>query len=234
MTTDNGWALVTGSAGELGATIGRTLKARGFRVAGLDLSASPADAVDRDFHGDLADLDALPGLLDGIHGAIGAPALLVNNAAYYQNTPFFELTAAQIQKTLTVNVSALMLLCQQVARWMIDAGKGGVIVNMASVAGRNGSSQADYGASKAGVINLTATLGRVLAPHGIRINAVAPALIATGMGTRLGPGVRERFLEMTPLKRAAQPQEIAEVVAFLASNAASYVNGTTIDVHGGL
>ena len=127
-----------------------------------------------------------------------------------------------------------MLLCQQVARWMIDGGQGGTIVNMASVAGRNGSSQADYGASKAGVINLTATLGRVLAPHGIRVNAVAPALIASGMGTRLGPGVRERFLDMTPLKRAAEPREVAAVVAFLASDAASYVNGTTIDVHGGL
>lgn len=232
--TDNSWALVTGSAGELGATIGRTLKSQGYRVAGLDLVASPGDAVDRDFLGDLADLEALPGLLDSIHGAIGAPGLLVNNAAYYQHTPFFELTAAQIQKTLTVNVSALMLLCQQVARWMIDGGQGGTIVNMASVAGRNGSSQADYGASKAGVINLTATLGRVLAPHGIRVNAVAPALIASGMGTRLGPGVRERFLDMTPLKRAAEPREVAAVVAFLASDAASYVNGTTIDVHGGL
>jgi 3-oxoacyl-[acyl-carrier protein] reductase len=234
MAASKGAALVTGSAGELGTAIIKSLKGQGYEVAGLDLRESPELEADRNYRCDLADIDQVAGVLQKIETDMGGIDVLVNNAAYYQHTPFFELSVEQIHKTLSVNVTALVFLCQRVAKRMIDDGKAGVIVNMASIAGRNGSSQADYGASKAAVINLTATLGRVLGGQGIRINAVAPALIATGMGTRLGPGVRERFLEMTPLKRAAEPEEIAQVVAFLVSNGASYVNGTTIDVHGGL
>lgn len=234
MTQQNRIALVTGSAGELGAAIATAMKKQGLRVVGLDLKASAPGTTERDYLCDLSDFKKLGDTLEQIHREMGPLSVLVNNAAYYKHTPFFELSVEQIQMTLAVNVTAVMLLCQQVARQMIEAGNGGVIVNVASIAGRNGSSQADYGASKAGVINLTATLGRVLAEHGIRINAVAPALIATGMGQRLGPGVQERFLQATPLKRAASPEEIANVIAFLASADASYVNGTTIDVHGGL
>ena len=148
--------------------------------------------------------------------------------------PFFELTEEQITTTMTVNVIAVLLLCQAVARQMRNAGQGGAIVNIASIAGRRGSSQIEYGASKAAVINLTTTLARVLAGDGIRVNAAAPGLLETGMATRLAPGVREAFLENTPLKRAATPDEIANVVTFLASEKASYVTGETIDIFGGL
>lgn len=227
-------ALVTGTAGELGSAIAAALAADGLTVVGLDLQPAAADVASRHYQCDVSDTKALEETLRRIHREVGPIQTLVNNAAYYRYTPFFELTPEQIQMTLAVNVTAVLFSCQQVARQMIEAGRGGTIVNVASIAGRIGSSQVDYGASKAAVINLTQTLGRVLAEHGIRINAVAPALIGCGMGTRLGPGVKDKLLAATPLKRAAEPQEIADVVRYLASDAASYINGTTIDIHGGL
>lgn len=233
MATDKRVALVTGTGGELGQAIAAALAADGLEVVGLDIAGESTGSTLRQYRCDLTDTAALGEVLTRIRDEVGPIRVLVNNAAYYRFAPFFELTPEQINTTLAVNVTAVLYACQQVALQMREAG-GGTIVNVASIAGRSGSSQVDYGASKAAVINLTQTLGRVLSEFGIRINAVAPALIATGMGTRLGPGVKERLLEVTPLKRAAEPAEIARVVAFLASDAASYVNGTTVDIHGGL
>jgi 3-oxoacyl-[acyl-carrier protein] reductase len=226
-------AVVTGSGGGLGAAIARRLGRDGYSVAGVDLAAEGDDAVARHYQADLTRLDALDALIGRVNEEMGPVALLVNNAAYWRDTPFLELSAEQIQRTLTVNVAATLLLCQAAARRMIAAG-GGAIVNVASIAGRRGSSQVDYGASKAGVINLTKTLARELAPHGIRVNAVAPALVEAGMGARLPEHVRDAFLAQTPLKRAASAEEVANVVAFLAGDQSTYVTGETIDIHGGL
>jgi NAD(P)-dependent dehydrogenase (short-subunit alcohol dehydrogenase family) len=225
-------ALVTGTGGELGAAIAARLDSDGYNVVGLDLRAS-LEAKHRHYDCDLTDIAALGATLERIHRDVGPIQLLVNNAAYYNPISFWELSPEQIQRTLAVNVTAVLYACQQVARQMREVG-GGAIVNMASVAGRNGSSQVDYGASKAGVINLTVTLGRLLAEYNIRVNAIAPALIDAGMGKVLPAAVKEKYLQTTPMKRAARPAEIANVVAFLASDAASYITGTTIDVNGGL
>lgn len=225
-------ALVTGTGGELGAAIAARLDSDGYIVAGLDLRA-PAESKHRHYNCDLSDIAALGATLEQIRRELGPIQLLVNNAAYYNPISFWELGTEQIQRTMAVNVTAVLYSCQQVAKQMREVG-GGVIVNMASVAGRNGSSQVDYGASKAGVINLTVTLGRLLADHNIRVNAIAPALIDAGMGKVLPAAVKEKYLQITPMKRAARPAEIANVVAFLASDEASYITGTTIDVNGGL
>ncbi|WP_116812393.1 SDR family NAD(P)-dependent oxidoreductase [Steroidobacter cummioxidans] len=226
-------ALVTGTGGELGAAIAERLASEGYQVVGLDLRP-PANAGKYSHYDcDLTDIAALGATLEQIRRELGPIQLLVNNAAYYNPISFWELTPEQIQRSMAVNVTAVMYSCQQVAKQMREAG-GGVIVNMASIAGRGGTSQIDYGASKAGVINLTGTLGRLLAEHNIRVNAIAPALIDAGMGKVLPPAVKEKYLQTTPLKRAARSSEIANVVAFLASDEASYITGTTIDVNGGL
>lgn len=226
-------ALITGTGGELGAAIAAQLSADGFDVVGLDLRGPAPGAPARHYQCDLTDIAAFGATLERIRREVGPIQVLVNNAAYYQPTPFWELSVEQIDKTFAVNVRAVIYACQQVARQMIGMG-GGVIVNVSSMGGRGGSSQIDYGASKAAIINLTATLGRLLAEYGIRVNAVAPGLIDGGMGKRLPDAVRAQYLASTPLKRAAQPREIANVVAFLVGDAASYVTGTTIDVHGGM
>jgi NAD(P)-dependent dehydrogenase (short-subunit alcohol dehydrogenase family) len=226
-------ALVTGTSGELGAAIATRLASDGYRVVGLDLRAPAATGSWQHYSCDLTDIAALSATLERIRGEIGPVRVLVNNAAYYNPVPFWELSPEQIQRTMAVNVTAVMYLCQQVARQMKDAG-GGNIVNIASIAGRGGSSQIDYGASKAAVINMTATLGRLLAEHGIRVNAIAPALIDAGMGKVLPPAVKEKYLQTTPLKRAAHPREIANVVGFLVGEEASYITGATLDVNGGL
>jgi 3-oxoacyl-[acyl-carrier protein] reductase len=209
------------------------MASEGYRVVGLDLRAPAEPGSWRHYSCDLTDIPAIAATLGQIRRDVGPLRLLVNNAAYYNPVSFWELSPEQIQRTMAVNVTAVMYLCQQVAKQMKDSG-GGNIVNIASIAGRAGSTQIDYGASKAGVINMTATMGRLLAEHGIRVNAIAPAMIDAGMGKILPPAVKEKYLQTTPLRRAAHPREIANVVAFLASDEASYMTGSTVDVNGGL
>lgn len=226
-------ALVTGAAGGIGSGVVGTLAGEGYRVLGVDLRPFESAACAQTYACDLTDFPSVRAMLDDIERTHGVAHVLVNNAAFYNYAPFFELSTDQVVRTLTTNVAAPLYLSQQVALAMRDNG-GGAIVNVASIAGRRGSSQVDYGASKAAVINFTITLARVLAPYNIRMNAVAPALVEAGMGTRTEPHVREAFLNQTPLKRGATAEEVANVVAFLASDKASYVTGETIDVHGGL
>lgn len=226
-------AVVTGASGGLGTAIARKLRSNGHAIAAVDLTAPLEDVADRFYPFDLTRFDELEALVQTISDDLGSIAVLVNNAAYWKPTDFFDLDADQIQRTFAINVTATLLMSRAVARRMKD-GPGGVIVNVSSIAGRRGSSQVDYGASKAAIINLTMTLARTLAPHEIRVNAVAPALVEAGMGSRLPPAVKEAFLTQTPMKRGATPEEIANVVAFLASSEASYVTGETIDIHGGL
>ena len=225
--------LITGTGGELGAAIAAQFAADDYEVVGLDLRAPANDVPQRYYCCDLSDVTSLDATLQRIRAEVGPIDVLVNNAAYYQSTPFWDLTPQQIARSMAVNVTAVIYACQQVAKQMIATG-GGVIVNVASVAGRTGSSQIDYGASKAAVINVTATLGRLLAEHNIRVNAVAPGLVDGGMARHIPGEVRERYLAMTPLRRAAQPNEIANVIAFLASDLSSYMTGATVDVNGGL
>lgn len=226
-------AVVTGTSGGLGRVIAATLRDRGYAVVGLDIRPDADGTVDRFFPCDLGCLADLPALLERIEVEAGPIAVLVNNAAYLTDAPLAELTPDEIVATLTINVGAVLVLTRSVADAMARRG-GGAIVNMASVAGLRGSSQVAYGASKAGVINLTKTLSKHYAAAGVRINAVAPGLVETGMGERLSDAVRSGLLAATPLGRGARPQEIAEVVAFLAGDAASYITGETISVSGGI
>jgi NAD(P)-dependent dehydrogenase (short-subunit alcohol dehydrogenase family) len=226
-------ALVTGSSGGLGRAIVAELASQGMIVAGIDLGSAPESSTHRHYEADITDTTAYAGMVERIGRELGPVHVLVNNAGYFNAVPFLDLTNDQVMKSMAVNVGAVITGIQCVARQMIAGGVRGAIVNIASISGEIGSGAVDYAASKAAVINLTKSVGRDLAPYGIRVNAVAPGVIGAGMAARLAPGKLDTMMAMTPMKRIADPAEVARVVAFLAGDSASYMTGTTVDVQGG-
>jgi NAD(P)-dependent dehydrogenase (short-subunit alcohol dehydrogenase family) len=226
--------VVTGSNGRIGQATCQRLGQSGWQVVGIDIGAAGAGNWPH-YACDLADLDRMAETLAAIERDHGLIRGLFNNAAiYHSGSDFFDLSPEMYDQTMAINVRVPLFATQWVARRLIEAGESGAIVATASLAGQAGSTVIDYGASKAAVINLTRSLGKKLGPHGIRVNAVAPGLIDTAMGQRVPSEARERMLTQGALRRIGQPEEIASVVDFLLSDAASFVTCTTIDVNGGL
>lgn len=225
-------AVITGSNGAIGQATCRKLAQSGFTVVGIDIGSSgagnwPYYACDLT---DLARLDETFASIERDHGLI---EVLYNNAGvFYPEHDWLDVPPEQFDQTMSVNVRVPFFAAQWVAKRLIAAGKGGSIVTTASVAGQNGSTVVEYGASKAAVINMTRSLGRRLGKHGIRVNAVAPGLIKTAMGDRVPEISKARALN-SALQRVGEPDEIASVVDFLVSDAASFVTCSTIDVNGG-
>jgi NAD(P)-dependent dehydrogenase (short-subunit alcohol dehydrogenase family) len=226
-------AVVTGCLGAIGKATCEELGKIGFAVTGIDKAAQGAGHAGRYFSCDLADARATLAMLHQIGAESREIDLLVNNAGAYEPKGFFELTVADFDTTMAVNARAIFILSQEIARWMIAAGRGGSIVNIASIAGKLGSPIIPYGASKAAAIGLTKSMARVLAPHGIRVNAIAPGTIESPMSARVAPTQMERQMASVPMARMGVPAEIAGVVAFLAQDASSYMTGSILDVNGG-
>ncbi len=230
-------ALVTGAAGGIGQAIVRALQAKGVMVAGADLQESNADHV---MKGDLIDpvfCDDLPS--QAMH-AMGRLDILVNNAGIITRGKITEATDADFARSMAINVEAPFRLCRAAIPIMAKAG-GGAIVNVASCWGVHpGPNHPIYVASKAAVASLTQCLGIDHAPDNIRVNAVCPnevntPMIRTGFATRgLDPdrGIEELNASV-PLGRIAEPEDIADVVAFLASDQARYLCGALIEANGG-
>ena len=226
--------VVTGSNGRIGQAACQLLARSGWQVVGVDIGAETAGNWPH-YACDLADLDRMAETLGAIEREHGLIRGLFNNAGiYHSGTDYFDVSAQMYDQTMAINVRVPFFATQWVAKRLIDAGEGGAVVNTASLAGQAGSTVIDYGASKAAVINLTRSLGKKLGSHGIRVNAVAPGLIDTAMGRRVAPAARERMETQSALGRVGQPEEIASVVDFLLSDAASFITCTTVDVNGGL
>ena len=165
--------------------------------------------------------------------------ILVNNAGIESSAPFMEIALADYERVMRINTTGTWICCQAIIPVMLKQGAGS-IVNISSVAGQRGGGllgTAAYSTSKGAVIALTKALAREFARHGIRVNAVAPSLTMTDFAHRqlrkLKPDTLDRVIAMTPIGRVAQPGEIAEVIAFLASDAASMVVGQVYNVDGG-
>lgn len=233
--------LVTGGAQGIGAACARRLARENASVVLLDVDDTRGQALANELgalylHTDVGDktqVDAAVAQALHRHGRID---VLVNNAGIFKACDFLDIPEADFDAVLRVNLKGAFLMGQAVARAMV-AGAGGSIVNMSSVNGVLAiPSIASYNVSKGGINQLTRAMALALADRGVRVNAVAPGTIATELAAQAvltSAEARGRILSRTPLKRLGQPEEVAEVVAFLASDAASYMTGEIVAVDGG-
>ena len=232
-------ALVTGAAGGIGAVIARMLRAEGARVAVADRDVSAIEAEAR-LPGDLLDPAYADGLPRAATDALGGLDIVVNNAGVITRGAVTETSDADWSLSLGVNVEAPFRICRAAIPIMAAAG-GGAIVNMASCWGlRPGPSHAVYCMTKAAIASLTQCMGMDHARQGIRINAVCPNEVNTPMlrsgFARRGFDPDEAVAELgrtVPLGRIAEPEDIADVVLFLASEQARYICGSLVEVNGG-
>jgi meso-butanediol dehydrogenase / (S,S)-butanediol dehydrogenase / diacetyl reductase len=245
-------AVVTGAGSGIGAAIARELAARGHRVVVTDVDERAARRVAGSLEGALArPLDVTDrASIDAVAGeavdALGGLDVWVSNAGISHMAPFAEIDEAALDRTLAINLKGVFLCGQAAALAMRRQGRAGVIVNLASMAGKQGRVPflSDYVASKFGVVGLTQAMAYELAADGIRVNSVCPGYVATPMQDReLGweadlrgtsaEHVREAWIADTPLGRLEEPEDVARVVAFLASDDARFVTGEAIAVNGG-
>jgi 2-hydroxycyclohexanecarboxyl-CoA dehydrogenase len=238
-------ALVTGGASGIGAATARRLAADGARVAVGDLDLDGARAVAGELDGiatelDVADTGSVARAVHATTAALGPVDVLVNNAGTDRFGFFLNTDEALWDLVLGVNLRGVLACTHAVLPAMHE--RGGVIVNVASEAGRVGSQgSATYSAAKAGVIGFTKAIARESARFGVRCNAVAPGPIATPLLDsapeqlgELGARLRQAMIDATAVRRIGEPDEVAAVIAFLASDDASYVTGQTVNVSGGL
>jgi 2-dehydro-3-deoxy-L-rhamnonate dehydrogenase (NAD+) len=216
-------ALVTGGASGLGAAAAERLRADGLTVTTLDLRGADVPA-------DVTDEDALRRVAD----EVGPVDVLVNSAGIVgPNKPLLETAADEWRRVLEVNVLGTVNTMRVFVPGMRDRGWGRV-VNLASMAGKDGNPNLSiYSASKAAVIALTKSVGKERATSGVLVNVITPAVIATPMNDATAPDVLAAITNLIPMKRIGRPEEVAELVAFLASDRVSFSTGAVYDISGG-
>ncbi|MDR1862579.1 MAG: 3-oxoacyl-[acyl-carrier-protein] reductase [Treponema sp.] len=235
-------ALVTGASRGIGRAIAGRFIAAGAEVWGVG-TREPADLGERIekaagrlhwLNADLGRLGDLEALIEGLIKESGGFDVLVNNAGITRDNLSFRMTLEDFQKVLDVNLSAAFLFARTVGRDMIRRRRGSII-NMSSVVGIHGNGgQANYAASKAGLIGLTKSLAREAASRGVRVNAIAPGFINSDMTAAIPEEAKEKMTGAIPLKRIGEPEDIAEAALFLASASSSYITGQVIAVDGGM
>ena len=238
-------AVVTGASRGIGKAIAKELAAKGATVViNYNGSRERAEEVKNEVESaggkaviiqcNVADFDACKEFIETVIKEQGRIDILVNNAGITKDGLLMKMSEEDFDKVLDTNLKGTFHTIRAALRQMIRQ-RSGRIINMASVVGVSGNAgQANYAASKAGVIGLTKTAAREVASRGITVNAIAPGFIETEMTDVLSEDVKENLLGSIPLKRMGQTKDIAETVAFLASDKAAYITGQTISVDGGM
>ena len=234
-------AIVTGGGSGIGRATARRMAAHGARVAILDLNQAAAAAVADEVGGvafavDVADGAALAETMRAAAEALGGLSLLFNNAGIGSMARLHDYPLDEWDRLIRVNLHGVFACLQAAGRHMLAAGRGAV-VNISSVSARGSAGRAPYSTTKAAVIGLTATAGAEWAARGVRVNAVAPGYIDTGVfrqGVAQGTLSEETILARIPARRLAQPEEIGNAVSWLVSDQAAYMVGQTVYVDGGL
>jgi 3-oxoacyl-[acyl-carrier protein] reductase len=226
--------LVTGAAQGIGAATVAKFAAEGAVVIGCDRRTGAVPGVAAMHAVDVTKRDEVDALVAAVLAAHGRIDVLVNNAGITKDARLVKMTIEQFDAVIDVNLRGVFHCAQAVAPLMVAQGAG-VILNASSVVGLYGNyGQTNYAASKFGVIGFTKTWSRELGPKGVRVNAVAPGFVETPILATVPDKVLEQMRSQVPLGRLARPEEIASVYAFLASDDASYINGTVIEVSGGM
>ncbi len=234
--------LITGGSQGIGEACARKFAADGTKVVIADVDAARGEKLALELQGDFmacdvgdsAQVNAMIAQCEARHGRID---VLVNNAAIVHTANFLDITEADFNRVLRVNVTGAFLVAQAVARSMVAHGVKGSIVNMSSVNATLAIPNiASYNVSKGGINQLTRVMALALVDYGIRVNAVAPGTIATEMAKNAvltSDEAKRKIMSRTPMKRLGEPSEVADAVAFLASDAASYITGEILTIDGG-
>ena len=242
---ENKIALVTGGARGIGRAISLGLASEGAHVAFSDLQIGDEGNKTKELvqakgvralalQADVRNFASAQVVVDDVVKEFQRVDILVNNAGITRDNLIMRMTEEEWDLVLDTNLKGTFNYCRAVSKYMISQ-RQGKIINISSVVGLIGNpGQVNYSASKAGIIGLTKTLAKELASRNIQVNSIAPGFVETSMTEKLTPQQREALMTMIPMKRTAQPEEIAGVVVFFASPAARYITGQVLCVDGGL
>ena len=234
-------ALVTGASGDIGRSIAIALHDAGAKVIISGTRLEPLEALKSELGErahiilcDLSDKDEVRLMLSKAIETLGSIDILINNAGITQDNLFIRMSDDEWNNVINVNLSSTMQLCRGVLRGMMKS-RWGRIVNISSVVGVTGNpGQANYAASKAGVIGMSKSLAYEVASRGITVNCVAPGFISSAMTDKLNDKQKDSIISSIPSKRMGDSKDVAAAVSYLTSNEASYVTGQTLHVNGGL
>jgi 3-oxoacyl-[acyl-carrier protein] reductase len=245
MLLENKVALITGAARGIGKQIALSFAKEGCNIAFTDLELNEAAQATRDeiaalgvkvqfYASNAADFEAAHQVVEQVVADFGHLDILVNNAGITRDTLLMRMTEQQWDLVLQVNLKSAFNFTHAVTPVMMRQ-RGGSIISLSSIVGINGNAgQANYAASKAGIIALTKSVAKELGGRGIRANAIAPGFILTDMTKALSEETLKQFVTMIPMKRGGEPEEVAKVALFLASDLSSYVSGQVIQVNGAM
>jgi 3-oxoacyl-[acyl-carrier protein] reductase len=242
---ENKVVIITGASRGIGKSIAEECVRHGAKVAftyissdekarALELELSSSGGVAKGFKSDASKFDQAQELVDKVVEEFGTVDVLVNNAGITRDTLLMRMTEEQWDEVISTNLKSAFNLTKAVLRPMLKA-KSGSIINMSSVVGERGNAgQANYAASKAGLIGFTKSVALELGSRNIRCNAIAPGFIETEMTEAIDPKAVEEWRSSIPMKRGGTPNDIAQATLFLACDMSTYITGQTLHVNGGM